>query len=85
MRMARMNISLPDDLVRRAKETGVNVSHLARKALEEEFDRLDKIAAVDQYLAEVEAEQGPITPEEEARAQAFYERIYGPGESRRSA
>jgi predicted transcriptional regulator len=83
--MARMNISLPDELMRRAKEAGLNVSKLARHAIAEELDRLAKIAAVDEYLAELEAELGPIPAEEQARAEAFVARVYGPKKDRRSA
>lgn len=85
MRMDRVNISIPDGLLRRAKEAGLNISKLARNAIEEELERLEKIAALDRYLAELEAQVGPISPEEEAQAQALMERIYGPRKARQSA
>ena len=81
-----MNISISDDLVRRAKEAGLNVSKLARDAIIEELERLAKIAAVDEYLAELESELGPISPEEQARADALVERLLNPAaEGRRTA
>ena len=83
--MDRVNISIPEDLHKQAKEAGLNISKLARNAIEEELERLDKIAALDKYLAELDAQLGPISPEEEAQAQALIERIYGPREARRSA
>lgn len=73
--MSRVNISLPDELYRRAKEAGVNISKLTQQALVDELSRLAKIAAVDQYLAELEAEQGPLDPGELAKALAKVDRV----------
>ena len=84
MRMARVNISIPDDLQRRAKEAGLNISKLTRDAIVQELDRRFKIAAVDRYLAELEAELGPISAEDRARADAVLDRAYGPADSRRT-
>jgi Post-segregation antitoxin CcdA len=39
--MARVNIHLPDDLARRAREAGLNVSGIAREALERELRASD--------------------------------------------
>lgn len=47
--MARVNIYLPEDLARRAREAGLNVSGVARVALEQELDRLDN----KQFLADL--------------------------------
>lgn len=69
--MRRVNISLPDELYRRAKEEGINISQLTQQALADELDRLSKIAAVDQYLAELEVEEGPLDPQKMAEAEAF--------------
>ena len=46
MRMARVNITVPDDVVAQAKAAGLNVSRLATAALVEELDRRNKIAAL---------------------------------------
>jgi predicted transcriptional regulator len=67
MRMARVNITVPDDLLDRARAAGLNVSRLAAAALAEELDRRTKIAELDAYLAELDAELGPV-PQHELRA-----------------
>lgn len=46
MCMARVNIYLPDDLAKRAREAGLNVSGIAQEALEREL----RIRATDQWL-----------------------------------
>lgn len=86
MRMARVNITIPDELVARAKEAELNISKLARDAIVHELERLAKIAALDRYLAELEAEFGPPTAEETARAREWADRAFGPAdEDRRTA
>jgi len=85
MRMARVNITIPDDLLRRARTEGLNVSALASAALAEELDRRRKIVALDIYLAELEAEHGPIPEVEQAEAQAWVERVLPPVSRPRSA
>ena len=64
MRMARVNITVPDELLSRARSAGLNVSRLASSAVAEELDRLAKIAELDAYLAELDAELGPLGDEE---------------------
>jgi post-segregation antitoxin (ccd killing protein) len=71
MRMARVNITIPDELLEHARAAGLNVSRLAAVALAEELDRRAKIAALDAYLAELEAELGP-TPQAELEAAATW-------------
>jgi len=73
--MARVNISLPDELHRRAKEEGINISQLTQQAVAEELTRLAKIAAVDRYLAELEVEEGPLDPQKLAEAEARVDRL----------
>jgi hypothetical protein len=75
MRMSRVNITVPDDVAAQAREAGLNVSRVATNALIEELDRRSKIAALDTYLAELEAEFGPIGPEEAAVATAWADRV----------
>lgn len=65
--MSRVNITVPDDILGRAKSAGLNVSQLATAALAEELDRRAKIAELDRYLRELDAELGPV-PEDEKRA-----------------
>jgi hypothetical protein len=60
MRMARVNITIPDELLEHARTAGLNVSRLAAAALAEELDRRAKIAALDAYLAEMDAKLGPV-------------------------
>jgi post-segregation antitoxin (ccd killing protein) len=75
MRMARVNITVPDDIAHRARAAGLNVSRVASAALAEELDRLAKIDALDAYLAQHEAEHGPISAEEQAAAEAWVSRV----------
>jgi hypothetical protein len=69
--MARVNITIPDELLEHARTAGLNVSRLAATALAEELDRLAKIAALDAYLAEMDAELGPV-PDAELREAAAW-------------
>jgi post-segregation antitoxin (ccd killing protein) len=69
MRMARVNITVPDELLKHARDAGLNVSRLAAAALAEELDRRAKVAALDAYLAELAAELGPV-PEADLQAAA---------------
>jgi hypothetical protein len=64
MRMARVNITVPDELLDRARAAGLNVSRLAAAALAEEIDRRTKIAELDAYLAALDAELGPVPKQE---------------------
>ena len=75
MRMARVNITVPDDLREQAKRAGLNVSELARSAIAAELVRLAKIAELDAYLAELEAELGPVSSDERAAADAWLDKI----------
>jgi hypothetical protein len=67
MRMARVNITLPDDVLERARAAGLNISRLAAAAVAEELDRQAKISELDKYLADLNAELGPV-PQHELRA-----------------
>lgn len=71
MRMARVNISVPDELLAQARSARLNVSRLAAAALTEELDRLARTSALDAYLAELDAELGPVTEQELADARAW--------------
>jgi post-segregation antitoxin (ccd killing protein) len=84
--MDRVNISIPEDLHRRAKEAGLNISKLTRDAIIQELERLAKIAAFDKYLAELEAELGSPTDEQVAEAKAWADEAFGRAKAdRRSA
>jgi hypothetical protein len=43
----------------------------------EELDRRAKVEALDTYLASLEAELGPVSPEEAAAATAWADRVLG--------
>jgi hypothetical protein len=58
---------------------------VAQEALAAELARLAKIAALDAYLADLEAELGPTTERERADAQAWADHALGPTPDRRSA
>ncbi len=75
MRMSRVNITVPDEVVVQAREAGLNVSRVATAALVEELDRRAKIEALDHYLEKLEAELGPIGPEEAAEATTWADQI----------
>jgi hypothetical protein len=68
MRMARVNISLPDDLYDEARRAHLNVSRVAAAALSAELGRRAKAAALGTYLAQLDAEHGPVTPADSERA-----------------
>ena len=84
MRMARVNIAVPDDVVTEARAAGLNVSRVATAALVEELDRRSKSRALDVYLAQLADELGPISAEDEAAAVAWVDRMLAPA-SRRAA
>ena len=75
MRMARVNITVPDEIAAQARAAGLNVSRVASTALAEELDRRAKIAALDAYLAELDAELGPPTAKELAEAARWADRV----------
>lgn len=82
LRMARVNLTLPDDLVTQARAAGINISGLAALALAEELERRDKIAALGAYLAELDATLGPVPPDELAAAEAWADAAFGPATRR---
>lgn len=85
MRMARVNITVPDAVLDRARAAGLNISALAGRALRDEIDRRAKIAALDTYLAELDAELGPIPEAERAAAREWADQAFGPADDARSA
>lgn len=66
--MARVNITVADDVLDRARAAGLNVSRVATAALCEALDRRAKAAALDDYLQQLELEVGPISDDERAAA-----------------
>lgn len=68
MRMARVNITVPDHVAAGARAAGLNVSRVATAALVEELDRRARIDALEAYLDRLEEELGPIPAAELAAA-----------------
>lgn len=83
--MARMNISLPDQMAEAAKAAGLSVSQLARRAITEELAERDRLLALDRYLDQLDAELGPPTEAESAMAEEWGDRVFGPRGGQRSA
>lgn len=83
--MTRVNITMPDELYHQARSTGLNISQLAQRAVAAELSRLTKIAELDAYLAELNAELGPTTEEERAEAATWAEGLLGTKHGRRTA
>jgi Post-segregation antitoxin CcdA len=74
MRMARVNVTVPDGLLEQARAAGLNISRLAATALAEELDRRAKLAELDCLLAELDAELGPVPAHEAAAAREWADR-----------
>jgi post-segregation antitoxin (ccd killing protein) len=75
MRMARVNITVPDEIMHAARAAGLNVSRLASVALAEELDRQQKVAALDAYLADLQTALGPIGVDEAASAERWVDSV----------
>jgi hypothetical protein len=74
-RMSRVNITVPDDIAAQARAPGLNVSRVATAAFVKELDRRAKIGALIAYLAKLDAQLGPIGPDEAAAASRWAERV----------
>ncbi|MCP9490057.1 MAG: type II toxin-antitoxin system CcdA family antitoxin [Solirubrobacteraceae bacterium MAG38_C4-C5] len=73
--MARVNITLPDELLERARSAGLNVSRVSALALAEELDRRAKTAELDAYLSRLDAELGPVAEDERTAAREWADRV----------
>lgn len=71
MCMARRNISLPDDLDAKARRAKLNVSALAQRAVTDELDRRQRMAALDAWLDELDAAHGEPSAKTRASAEAW--------------
>ncbi len=85
MRMARVNITMPDELFHQARQAGLNVSQLAQRAVAAELQRQAKVAELDAYLAELQDELGPTSDDERAEARAWADKALDSPKRRRSA
>ena len=70
-----MQVYLPEDLYRLVKELGLPASELLQDAVRVEARRRQLLAATDEYLAELIAEVGEPSAEDEAWARALVDRI----------
>jgi post-segregation antitoxin (ccd killing protein) len=73
--MARRNISLPDDLDEQARNARLNVSALAQRAVADELDRRQRMAALDAWLDDLDAAHGPPSAKAVANARAWLESV----------
>ena len=85
MRMARVNITMPDELHASAKRAGLNISQVAQQASAAELARQALVAELDAYLAELDTELGPISDRDRAEAKEWADRVLGADKRRRSA
>ena len=69
--MARRNISLPDDLDEQARKARLNVSALAQRAVADELDRRQRMAALDAWLNDLDAANGPPSAQAQAKAKVW--------------
>lgn len=75
-RMPRMQVYLPEELYRAVKERGMPASELLQAAVEAELRRQELNDRADEYVADLIAEVGEPSPEEQARADAVARRIH---------
>ncbi|MGI8411125.1 MAG: type II toxin-antitoxin system CcdA family antitoxin [Solirubrobacteraceae bacterium] len=75
--MARVNITVSDDLLERSRAAGLNVSRVSSDALSEELDRRERIGALDRYLRALDVELGPVPTDEQAAAREWADRALG--------
>lgn len=85
MRMARVNITVPDEVLSAARNAGLTISTVATEGLRRELERLSKADSVHRYLAELDAELGPSTAEEIERAQRWADAAFGSIDAERSS
>lgn len=80
-----MQVYLPDELYRYVKDNDLPASQLLQSAVEAEIERRLKVNELEVYLADLEAEVGPPTPEDEAYAERLVDGIVGAEDDRRTA
>ncbi len=75
MRMSRVNITVPDELVASARREGINISAVTASALAREIADRAKRRALDVYLEELEVELGPVPDHEMVQARRWAEAL----------
>jgi len=76
--MARVNVSMPDNLYSAARASGLNISQLSQQAVRAELARRSKVDALDAYLAQLVDELGPVPEEDRAAARRWADEVLGP-------
>jgi hypothetical protein len=71
--MGQITISVPDELLYRARLAGLNISRLSAFAIIEELDRQAQIEALDAYVNEIDAGLGRTPPRSPTRPPAPWE------------
>lgn len=74
-RMARMQVYLPDEMYEQVKAHSLPASELLQKAVRAELRRMELLAETDRYIADLVAEVGLPSAEEQARATAVARRL----------
>lgn len=85
VRMARVNITIPDDVLASARALGLNVSRIATTALLDEVDRNAKAGALASYVARLEEELGPVSDADAAAARRWADEVLGAGDRKSRA
>lgn len=70
-----MQVYLPDELYDEVKSRGLPASELLQAAVRAELDRQRALDETDKYLAELDDELGPPSPDALARAEAIARRV----------
>jgi hypothetical protein len=73
--MPRLQVHLPEDLYREVKARHIKVSDLLEQAVRKEVLRQQRIEGIDRYIADLVAEVGEPSPEDETRAAALVDRL----------
>jgi post-segregation antitoxin (ccd killing protein) len=76
-RMPRLQVYLPDDLYREVKARHIKASELLQQAVRAEVRRQQLVEGADRYLAELIAEVGEPSAEDEAWAEEMLHGIVG--------
>jgi post-segregation antitoxin (ccd killing protein) len=69
--MARVRISLPDELLAAARAAHLDISALTTAALAAELERRDKIVQMSRAIALIEEDLDPLTPEQRAQGKQW--------------
>jgi post-segregation antitoxin (ccd killing protein) len=73
--MPRLQVYLPDDLYREVKARRIKASELLQDAVRAEVGRQQGVEGIERYVAELVAEVGEPTAEDEAYAADLVDRL----------